>query len=204
MTRDFGNEQDMYVQDKEHPTLGPTEEAQDVASLERIVVPMPAFNDPNNPLAAAGTVNMALSDHPVEHSEDYAEAERGCGTVEVQSPLSGQGAGSGSGGDEFTVPENRDDWTKADWQKQARAYEIATSGNLDTLKSRVEGFEAENAERDEYEKEVNAMSREELDKEAAKLDVDAETYSIKELLAAAVIATAYDEDVTPGDKTSEQ
>jgi hypothetical protein len=86
---DFGNDQDMSVHDKMHPTLGPTEEAQDVASLERIVVPMPAYTDPNNPAAAAGTINLSLNDHPVTHSEDYGqEIHQSVGSVEVQNPLS--------------------------------------------------------------------------------------------------------------------
>jgi hypothetical protein len=68
-----GNRQDMSVHDKEHPSLAATEEAQDVASLNRIVVGMPAYTDPHNPMTLSGSVNLPLDQHPVTHSEDYGE-----------------------------------------------------------------------------------------------------------------------------------
>jgi hypothetical protein len=66
----------MSVHDKTHPTLGPTEEAQDVDRLARQIVPMPAFNDPNNPVAASGSVNLSLNDHPVQHPATTVRASR--------------------------------------------------------------------------------------------------------------------------------
>src|SRR4051812_13723288 len=66
-----GNQQDMLVQDVEHAALAATEEAQDVSRLNRIVVPMPAFTNPNNPATAGGSINLELDEHPVEHDPDF-------------------------------------------------------------------------------------------------------------------------------------
>lgn len=151
MSRDFGNEQDMPQADKLRPNLGPTEEAQDVASLNRVIVPMPAFTNPLNPDAAAGSINLSLDTHPVSHDKDYGAgvtpghhaALTGSMLVDESERKSAQRAV------EDTLPEERGEWQKKDWQAQARAYGLSTSGNMDTLKGRVEEYEAEQAEAQE-------------------------------------------------------
>jgi len=151
--RDFGNDADMSVHDKEHPTLGPTEGSQDVDSLPRQIVPMAAFNDPNNPIAVSGSVNLALDDHPVTHSDDYGKSYADVyGVDRVEHPMSegakelGQFDQSQDGAD---LQEDRGEWKKADWQKAAKYYGLSTSGNVGTLKERVEEHEAEASMTDE-------------------------------------------------------
>lgn len=169
------------VLDKEHAALGATEEEQDVSALPRIVVPMGAFNDPNNPLAAAGSVNYPLGDHPVEHSEDYgADVEPGTHQV-------GNAMGDADGGDTASSAD-RSEWKKADWQKRAKQLDLAVSGNLDALQKRVEEHEKAETEYAEWEAEVNSASRDELDKMAPDYNLEPSEYSTKEDLAAAIIA----------------
>jgi hypothetical protein len=148
--RDFGNEQEFPVADKERPTLGPTEGAQDVATLNRIVVPMPAFSDPNNPMANSGSVNLPLDKHPVTHSDDFAEslAQGGLEDHPVESTIGAEAIrpdGSVEPGQDPSegFPKDRKKWTKAQWQQMAAYYELPTSGNLKTVKGRVEGHEKE-------------------------------------------------------------
>jgi len=202
---DFGNEQDISVHDKEHPTLGPTEEAQDVASLERIVVPPGAFLDPENPNTINNSVNVSLNDHPNPLAEDYGkDVVEGQGAVDVEyQPLSatlndlGSEAANADGVKSAAASsqrssENRDEWTKADWRAEAQSLGLPVSGSIDTLRERVEEHEAAQEERSQYEREVKGMSREELDKLAGEYDIDPSEYSNKDDLAAAVMA-AYDE-----------
>lgn len=216
-TEQDGNYQEMSVHDKEHAALGPTEEAQDVASLDRIVVPPGAFLDPNNPNTLNNTVNVSLNDAAVAVSEDYGEsALADVGLDEVKNPLSDElakMAAEGGTADTKTAsgrvavadnPEDRDEWTKKHWVAQAQAYGLATSGNLDTVAKRVEDHEAAEEERGNFEKELHSASREELDKMAKSYDLDPETYSTKEKLAEAVLAAEYGEDVPEGDKAAEQ
>jgi hypothetical protein len=135
------------VHDKDHPSLGATKEAQDVASLEKIVVPPGAYTDPGNPAGASGSVNMSVYTHPADIPADYGESVEP-GDVDVRSPIdthaaelaSGEGEASPKGADR---PEDRDEWTKADWVAQAGDYGLAKSGNTDTVKDRVEEYEAE-------------------------------------------------------------
>lgn len=103
--------------------------------LNRIVVPVAAYTDPGNPDGAAGSVNLELSTHPMEHSSDYGQGYKSSG-VRSQADVHSLEARTDSGG-------NRDEWTKKDWQAQARAYSLPTSGNLDTLIARVEEYEEE-------------------------------------------------------------
>lgn len=81
-----GNYQDISVHDKDNAALGATEEEQNMDKLARVLVPMPAFTDPSNPKAAAGTINMTLDQHPVEHSPDYGADVHGTdpGTKQMQ------------------------------------------------------------------------------------------------------------------------
>lgn len=147
--RDFGNEQEMAVADKRHPALGPTEGAQDVSSLNRIVVPPGAYTDPNNPMANSNSVNLTVDKTPTPVSDDYGVTqleEAGVEPHPVQimlddgSKLSGGTAGEP---EPEQLPENRDEWSKANWQTQARTLGLAVSGNFDAVQSRVEEREAQ-------------------------------------------------------------
>lgn len=164
---DFGNEQEMAQADKLHPSLGPTEGSQDVANHNRQVVPMPQFSDPNRPMANSGSVNLALADHPVEHAEDYGElvpadevsSVQGLHAKELQSVTPSRDMTVGADGSRVfpsgtalpdagttTAPEDRDDWKKDDWKNQAQEYGLAVSGNMDTLRARVEEYETDQSD----------------------------------------------------------
>lgn len=197
MPHDFGNEQDMSVHDKFNPSLGPTEEAQDVASLNRIVVPMPAFTDPHNPMAQSGSVNLPLDRHPVTHSEDYArDVQPGTHTYQADDgEASTMAAGavtlselSGVSDKFAALSEDREEWKKADWQVAATHYGLPTSGNFDTIRARVEDYETDQEAVEEREKELHSLSRDELDNLAGSYDIDPEDYSRKEDLASAILA----------------
>lgn len=133
------------VADKANPALGATEEEQDMSNLNRIVVPVGAYTDPSNPSAISASVNLTLDKSPVEHSEDYGksdledagvEADDVSGTMDA-TELKEEGSGVSA------RSEDREEWTKADWQDQAREYDLAVSGNLDTIQARVEAHEDE-------------------------------------------------------------
>jgi hypothetical protein len=148
------------VHDKDHPSLAATREAQDVASLDRIVVPPGAYTDPNNPAAAAGSVNMSVYTHPADLPEDYGESVEP-GEVDVRSVIDEgaadqaqavvTGLGKGTpGGKAADRPEDREEWTKADWVAQASEYGLPKSGNMDTVKERVEDYEGAVEEAKDY------------------------------------------------------
>lgn len=165
--RDFGGDDaEMSVHEKTHPTLGPTEGSQDVDSLPRHIVPMGAYNDPNNPVAVSGSVNLALDDHPVTHDPDYGKQlhevygqDHVEGTMTEGAKTLAQFDQTGAGGD---AGEDRSEWLKADWQAAAKSHGLPTSGNVATLRERVEAHEAEAAltpeerEAQEREEEVEA------------------------------------------------
>jgi hypothetical protein len=98
------------------------------------------------------------------------------------------------------LDEDRETWAKADWQTHAKSLGLATSGNIGTIRGRVEDHEAAQEERTEFERETRGMPREDLDKLAAKYDISPEEYSTKDLLADAVVAAEFGEDVPAGDK----
>lgn len=166
INRDFGGDDaEMSVHDKTHPTLGPTEGSQDVDTLPRHIVPMAAYNDPNNPIAVSGSVNLSLDDHPVTHDPDYGkQLHEVYGHDHVEGTMtegakalkefdqSGDAAGDG----------DREGWSKADWQKAAKKYDLSTSGNIATLRERVEAHE-----------EYASLSPEEQEEMARQEEVDA-------------------------------
>lgn len=216
MAEQDGNYQEMSVHDKEHPTLGPTEEEQDVATLDRIVVPPGAFLDPDNPNTINNSVNVSVNDHPNPLAADYGEtATADVGSDDVKNTMSDELAklvDEGADANPRTAagrlatseaPEDREEWQKKHWQAQAQAYGLSTSGNMGALRERVEEHEAEDERMAEFEKELHGMGREELDKVAADYDIDAESYSRKEDLAQAVLAAERGEDVPPGDKSEQ-
>jgi hypothetical protein len=199
-----GNRQDMSVHDKEHPSLAATEEAQDVASLNRIVVGMPAYTDPHNPMTLSGSVNLPLDQHPVTHSEDYGDdVAPGQFTFDPegnggQSPMAVGAKSLLSEADTDDTPqfssEDRAEWSKADWQKAARYYELPTSGNIDTIKNRVEEHEANAEAIDARSKELHAMSREELDALAPEYNIDPADHAHKPDLADAILEAESNQD----------
>lgn len=168
MVTEDGNVQDIAVADKEHPSLGATKEAQDVSQLAKIIVPPASFTNPNDPMAAAGSINLSLDEHPMEISEDYgqetANSPQGADSVKgVQDANSASmsdalnepdpnavtagGAGTPGAREKAAAtlaheyPADVADWKKGDWQAKAREYGLAVSGNLDAVKDRVEEYE---------------------------------------------------------------
>lgn len=137
------------VHDKDHPSLAATKEAQDVASLDKIVVPPGAYTDPGNPAAAAGSVNMSVYTHPSDIPEEYGDSVEP-GDVDVRSTLDTHAEEQATmveaqgmpGGKHAARPEDREEWTKANWVSQAEEYGLAKSGNMDTVKDRVEEYES--------------------------------------------------------------
>jgi hypothetical protein len=211
MTQEDGNVQDISVHDKDVAALGATAEAQDTDALPRVIVPMGAFHDPHNPYAQSLSVNLPLSEAPVKHSDDYGGVEKEYGDHETPNTASLHSAEAREyqveeedGEVAVDLPEDRSTWLKKDWQAQATAYGLATSGNTDKVKSRVKEHESAQEERVTFEKETHELGREDLDKLAAQYDIKPEEYSKKEDLAAAVIAAEYDEDVPVGDKHESQ
>lgn len=112
------------------------------------VVGMPQFVNPNRPESNAGSINLPLADHPVEHAESYGQGvdhepkpelgyPEGGGTPDLPKTKASKGKGEVV----VDLPENRDDWTKKHWQAQAREYGLTTSGNTDTVQNRVEEYE---------------------------------------------------------------
>jgi hypothetical protein len=170
-----------------------------VAALNRIVVGMPAFTDPHNPMTQSGSINLPLDKHPVTHSEDFAQEvpQHKTGAV-THSPMAAGAAtlepiDLTAGGDAAVdLPADREDWQKKHWQAQADAYGLPTSGNTDAVKDRVEEHEAMQEAVDARGKELHAMSRDDLDKAAKKAGLDPAAYSNKESLADAVLAAESD------------
>jgi hypothetical protein len=140
--------QDMPMADMLLPSFAPTEEAQDVSTLAQIVVPVPAFTDPENPTAAQSSVNMVLETSPFPHDAEFgAGVETG-----VDSPMSTIDTHAKEQADLVEAPAaaesapalpegDREEWSKADWQQAAKAYGLGTSGNTDAIATRVEDHE---------------------------------------------------------------
>lgn len=153
-----GNVQDIAVEDKERPSLAATEEAQDMSKLNKIIVPMPAFTNPNDPRTSGGSINLDLDEHPVPHSEDYGAGVGNMrdkvGTI-TGDALAEMGAQFAPEGGEpgkveaaaklpvIEYPEERADWLKKHWQGKAREYSLPVSGTIDAVKDRVEEYEGE-------------------------------------------------------------
>jgi hypothetical protein len=202
---DFGNEQDMSVFDKTHPALGPTEEAQNVEALEKVIVPPGSYVDPSNPGAINHSVNLSLNDAPSGLAEDYgATAEEAHGSVTVENPMSEEARKltAEAGGDVRTgaaqaaaadLPEDREEWSKANWQTHAKSLGLATSGNVESIRGRVEDHEAQQQENEAWERDVRAMKREDLDNLASEYGVDPAEHSTKDDLAEAIISAANEE-----------
>lgn len=133
-----GNVQDMPVMEKEYPSLAATEEAQDLSTLPKIVVPPPAYTDPNDPAAAQGSVNLALDSAPTEIAGDYAaDVEPGVD----DGPSSPMDTHAEPGGTSGTSAEDKTDWKAADWKN---AIDAANSqAELDALAAEYDESGAE-------------------------------------------------------------
>lgn len=185
-----GNVQDMSVFDKEHPTLPPTEEGQDVESLAKIVVPMPAFTSPDNPMTLSGSINLPLDRHPVTHSEDYGQnvTPEAFTSDAPESPMAvGAMTIQEEGRKASDLPEDREEWQKSHWQQQARSLGVRTTGSLDQIRRGVEEHEEMQQAAEERGSELRGMSRDDLDKLAGQYDLDPSEYSRKEDLAEAIL-----------------
>lgn len=120
-----------------------------MTKLHRVLVPMPAFTNPNNPLTQSGSINLDLGKHPVEHAESFGGVD--AGERDVVLSVADTHAQEMAKGDVAvkkvadavveSFPENREDWQKKHWQAKAREYNLATSGNIDAVSSRVEEYE---------------------------------------------------------------
>ena len=116
----------------------------DMARLNRIVVPMPAFTDPNNPMAQSGSVNLELGRHPVQHSEDFAQRDNlddvGQMTDGPENGMS-EGAQSLQENPFAEFPADRNDWTKEQWVSAANYFGVDSGGSKQEIRERVEGAE---------------------------------------------------------------
>lgn len=183
-----GNVQDMSVHDKEHPSLAATEEAQNVAGLDRIVAGMPAYTDPHNPMTLSGSVNLPLDQHPVTHDPDYGKGVLP-GTHAFDGGHSPQAVGAATltADSTLSLPADREEWTKANWQAQARSLNLPTSGNTDAIKARVEDHESMQEAVDARQAELAKMNREELDDAGRDAGLDPASFSNMPDLSAAIL-----------------
>lgn len=118
------------------------EEDQDMATeLRPVVVGPPAYASPD-PATLQGRL-VPIEEHPLTLSEDYGRDAVGAPTSETvvdtdyyESTRTAEGVASVS-------DKPREEWSRADWQKQAKAYELPVGGTKDAVKSRVEAYEDE-------------------------------------------------------------
>lgn len=95
-----------------------------------IIVGMPAFANPNAKETQSGSINFDLDEHPVKHAKGYGDHK-----LKVT-----YGDDDGMQGDQT---DHRAAWLKEDWKNRATELGLSTSGNLGTLRERVEEYEAE-------------------------------------------------------------
>lgn len=176
------------VHDKEVAALGATVEEQDMSSLPRVIVPMGSFTDPNNADASEGSVNMNLDSHPVEHAEDYgADVQPGEHIVLTTMDTESEFDTSGAKTDGAEVdPTDREQWSKDQWKDHLSGLDLPVSGNMATLKERVEEYEAQEAEYENMNSEDwkeavgEAQSVEDLDELKAAYDRSGAEYTTVE------------------------
>ena len=131
----------MYPSERLNPSFTTHDEEAGVPeNLAPIVMGPPAYASPD-PRTNAGAL-VAIDEHPLaaDISEDYA-ADLLAGRDPQVTTL---GAHLDSDEDPFEgLPEDREEWTKADWQKAAAGYKLSTNGTKDVLQKRVEEHETE-------------------------------------------------------------
>jgi hypothetical protein len=148
--------QEVSPHDAEHPSVaGSAPMNEDVAELNEIIVPVGAYVDPHNPQSMSASVNLSLDKSPVTHSPDFgsqaqpdefdkhmdAGVDDSPGFAGSTTPVGGPGDG-GTREARTGLPEgSREEWQKSDWRQAAEHYGLAVSGNMDTLKERVEDYE---------------------------------------------------------------
>lgn len=128
---------DVQPSDKLHPSF--RQEDQEMAEeLQPVIIGPPAYASPD-PNTNNGRL-VPIEDHPLsaDIAESYgARQKAGGATTSLPDTLAGADAEGGPG------DKPREEWSKADWQKQASAMGLATSGKKDAIKTRVEEREAE-------------------------------------------------------------
>jgi hypothetical protein len=135
---------------KMHPSY--REEDQEMAQeLKPVVMGPPAYASPNADTLAGRLV--PVEEHPLsaDLSDDYGAAVVGSSaeapvvtTDSYESTMTPEeGLQAQAKAKSQDAPENREEWTKANWQDQARAYGLSTSGNKDDLREAVEAYEGE-------------------------------------------------------------
>lgn len=196
--------------------LNPSFRAEDQAMAQQLdqqsnVIGPPAFASPD-PVTNQGRL-VPVDQHALGKAgllaDDYGASVGGIPVEGPQEPLGNQEVdpylvqrdetGTRTTAD---LPADREEWSKSDWQTYAASVGVGTSGSAKAIQDRVDKYEEAQRERATFTSEVNGASRDDLDTLAESYGLDPATYSNKELLAQAVIASEYDEDVPPGDKST--
>ena len=156
---------EIKAEDKMHPTLAATEEAQaSVGTLATVIVPIGQFLCPTLPTANSGSVNLSMRQHPVSHSDDYgSRTKRKVHSREI-SPAKNVSASTAP---EIDEPTDRSEWKKTEWVSLAQSYGLSGSGNMDTVIERIQSYEAQ---RDL----INESNRQQLEVMAAESEIEIE------------------------------
>lgn len=135
-----------YPSDRLNPSFDLEGEAV-AEELKPTVMAPPAYASPDP--ATAGAPLVPVEDSPHTLSPDYGEGvvdaheavvstDHFEGTLTPAESLRQQGKAKAADN-----PDNRNDWTRAHWQAQARAYDLPVGGTKAELQERVTAFEGE-------------------------------------------------------------
>ena len=119
--------------------------------LNPVVVSPPGYASPNADTMAGRLVPVEESPLSADIAEDYGASVRGMNAEfpmgepdSYESTLTPEeGLRAQSSKRAADLPENRDEWTKQNWQDQARAFGLNVGGTKDDLRERVEAYEGE-------------------------------------------------------------
>lgn len=121
------------------------EEAGVNAELTPVVVGPPGYASPD--ARTQQGILVPVEEHPLsaDISEDYGANERAdYATDAFETTLTPEeGLKELSAGRMKGAPEDRGEWTKANWQDAARSYGLKVGGPLPEVKKRVEDYEGE-------------------------------------------------------------
>jgi hypothetical protein len=117
------------------------------AALEPVVIGPPAYASPD-PATNANAL-VPVEEHPADIPEDYGASAPKTVSITMDSEALG-GAPLESG----PPPEDREEWTKEQWQTQAEQYGIPKSGNKDEVRERVEMYEEDPSQFEETDEEA--------------------------------------------------
>lgn len=122
---------------KDFPSF--TEDDQKMAhAMTSTVMGPPAYASPD-PATSAGRL-VPVDDHP--HKDALDETSYGKG---LRPPVSlSMDSGALGKPDNPPPPEDREEWTKADWVTLAAKYELPTKGSKAAVREAVEEYEAAN------------------------------------------------------------